>query len=90
MQPPGRHEATATGGATTKGTAMIKFGSMEAYVARTHIHRGGTARTYCGADLTLRSNVSWEQAHEATCLACLEAFAPIGDDLAAHGSAVSL
>jgi len=41
-----------------------------------HIHQGGTLNTYCGEPLRLDSNISWEQAEEATCEACHAAFFP--------------
>jgi len=41
-----------------------------------HIHQGGTLNTYCGEPLTLATNVSWEQAEEATCSGCHAAFFP--------------
>lgn len=44
-----------------------------------HIHQGGTTNTYCGEPLRLDAsvtNVSWEQAAEATCYECHAAFFP--------------
>lgn len=42
-----------------------------------HIHAGGTLLTYCGQPLRLddeATNVSWEQAEEATCTECRSHF----------------
>lgn len=41
-----------------------------------HIHQGGTLNTYCGQPLTLGTNLSWADAHKATCLDCHKAYFP--------------
>lgn len=73
---------------------MIKYGTMEKYVADraphlapkplVHLHQGGTVNTYCGEALTLGTAVSWEVAHEATCLACHREFFPAQSAARAH------
>jgi hypothetical protein len=57
-----------------------------------HIHQGGTLRTYCGLGVSRATGglVAWEQADDATCVRCLDAWLPVGNDIAAHGSAVPL
>jgi hypothetical protein len=39
-----------------------------------HIHAGGTTRTLCDQPLVLGTNVSWEQATDATCVPCAAHF----------------